>query len=59
MGKFLNKEDLNQAKRETEILNSQIKRGEKKQSDWVKFQHIVCGCGASGCIFLTRFRNNK
>jgi uncharacterized UPF0160 family protein len=41
-----------------EIFNSMLKRGEIKSADKiVKVDHVVCGCGVPGCIFIHAKRN--
>lgn len=51
-GRFLGKYDMHEAKRATEIRNSRIKRGEGKEP-CPRYIHVVCGCGAKGCIFIS------
>ena len=58
MGKFLKKEDMIQARKETEIFNARLKRGEVEQpKNILKSYHVVCGCGAPGCIFMNHVRS--
>lgn len=58
MGRRLTPKDLSAAKHEMEIFNSMLKRGEIKSPDKiVKVDHIVCGCGVEGCIFIHAKRN--
>lgn len=52
-GRFLSPKDLSAARHEMEIFNSMLNRGEIKSPDKiVKVDHIVCGCGVEGCIFI-------
>lgn len=53
-GKFLKRADLREARKQTEVLNARLKRGEVKDSDKiVRTHHIACGCGAPGCVFIS------
>jgi uncharacterized UPF0160 family protein len=53
MGRFLSPKDLSAARHEMEIFNSMLNRGEVNAADKiVKVDHIVCGCGVPGCIFI-------
>lgn len=53
-GRFLTGKDMSAAKHEMEAFNSLVKRGElettKTPNDTI---HVVCGCGAEGCIFIS------
>ena len=49
--RFLTKFDMHEAKRADNIRNSQVKRGEGKHSG--NSIHVACGCGASGCMFIS------
>lgn len=41
-------------RRDTAIINSQIKRGDiKPDPDVVREQHVICGCGSQGCVFVS------
>ena len=52
-GRKLTPKDLSAAKHEMEIFNSMLNRGEITSADKiVKVDHIVCGCGVEGCIFI-------
>lgn len=53
-GRFLTKKDLLSVKRHQEVLNSMIKRGELKKSDYASTRYVVCGCGVEGCGFFTK-----
>lgn len=53
MPRFLNQEDLNAARRVWEIHNSRIKRGEIDDTKIVRTDHVKCGCGAPGCVFIS------
>ena len=59
MGKFLSKADLMAAKHEQEVFNSKINRGEIDPTTYVRTQYVVCGCGAEGCGFITRWCKNQ
>jgi hypothetical protein len=53
-GKFLRHADLVSAKKEEEIFNSMLKRGEiKDPEEIVRTHHVACGCGAPGCVFIS------
>lgn len=52
-GRFLTPKDMSAAKFETEVRNSQIKRGMINPANYVRENHIVCGCGNEGCIFIS------
>ena len=54
-GRFLSKLDIHEARREQEIVNSMIKRGEIDPTRSVREQYVVCGCGVEGCGFITRW----
>ena len=59
MGRRLNGKDLAAAKHETEVFNSMLKRGLIKEPENIlRTHHIVCGCGAEGCIFLSHVRSS-
>ena len=48
--RFFTMLDMAEAKRAESILNSRIKRGERKSS---AYRYIYdCGCGTSGCIIV-------
>lgn len=51
--RFYTSFDMAEAKRMDSILNSQIKRGDRK----AKFTRYMCdcGCGASGCIIVNEY----
>ena len=54
MGRFLSQKDMSSAKFAMEVFNSAIKRGDIKEADKiVRLHHVVCGCGAEGCIFIS------
>jgi hypothetical protein len=55
MGKFMSSLDLHEARREFEIFNSRVKRGEIDPDEYVREQYVVCGCGVEGCGFITRW----
>ena len=51
--RFYSSFDMSEAKRMDAILNSQIKRGDRKEL----FNRYMCdcGCGASGCIIVSEY----
>ena len=51
----MTKRDLHEARREQEIWNSMLKRGLIDPSKFVRTAYVVCGCGAEGCGFITRW----
>lgn len=59
MGKFLSNADLMAAKHEQEVFNSKINRGEIDTTTYVRTQYVVCGCGAEGCGFITRWLKSQ
>ena len=58
-GRFLSKLDIHEARREQEIVNSMIKRGEIDPTKSVREQYVVCGCGVKGCGFITRWKKDR
>lgn len=58
-GKFLSRVDLAAAKREQEIWNSMLNRGLIDPSQFVRTAYVVCGCGAPGCGFITRWMKDQ
>ena len=54
-GRFMSRRDLHEARREQEIWNSMLKRGEIDPTKFVRTAYVVCGCGAEGCGFITRW----
>ncbi len=58
MGKYLRKVDMAAAKKEEEIFNSRLKRGAIEKPETIKkTYHVVCGCGAPGCLFIAHIRS--
>ena len=55
-GKFMRKKDIEAARREQEIFNSMVNRGEIDPSTFTRTAYVVCGCGAEGCGFITRWQ---
>ena len=53
MGRFLSGKDMSAAKHAMEIHNARIKRGEIDKSLIELEKHVVCGCGAVGCISIS------
>lgn len=53
-GRKLSLKEIGIVKRNDSIINSKIKRGEYLPSDnIIRTQHVVCGCGEEGCIFVS------
>lgn len=59
MGKRLSQKEINIARHEQEVWNSMLKRGMIDPSQFVRTQYIVCGCGAEGCGFITRWMKTQ
>lgn len=58
-GRFLSPIDIAAAKYEAEVFNSALKRGEIRAADKiVDIRHVVCCCGATGCIFISCQRSD-
>lgn len=58
-GRKLTQKDISAARYEQEVFNSMLKRGEVKSPEQIKRSaHVVCGCGAEGCIFITHWRED-
>ncbi len=55
MGKYLTQKEVNIARHEQEIWNSMLKRGLIDPTTFVRTGYVVCGCGAEGCGFITRW----
>ena len=55
MGKRLSLKEVNIARHEQEIFNSRVNRGVIDPTKFVRTQYVVCGCGAEGCGFITRW----
>jgi hypothetical protein len=59
-GRRLSQKDMAAARHTTEVFNSLRNRGEIKDADKiVRERHIVCGCGAEGCIFISAQREEQ
>lgn len=59
-GRYLSPKAIAAAKREMEIFNSMLKRGEIREPENILREHyIVCGCGAEGCGFIFCTRKEK
>lgn len=58
-GKFMSPRDVHVARREHEIWNSMLKRGEIDPNQFVRTAYVVCGCGAEGCGFITRWMKTQ
>lgn len=58
MGKRLSLKEINMARHEQEVWNSMLKRGAIDPTKGVRTQYVVCGCGAEGCGFITRWMKN-
>jgi len=52
MGRRLSLHEMNSIRHDDDVRNSQIKRGEWKHKSNNTY-HVVCGCGAFGCAFVT------
>lgn len=59
MGRFLTQRDMAIIKLDDSIRNSKIKRGEIDTSNTAREQHVVCGCGAVGCVFVATRRGSQ
>lgn len=59
MGKRLSLKEINAARHEQEVFNSMIKRGEVDPTTFVRTHYVVCGCGAEGCGFITRWTKTQ
>ena len=60
MGRFMSPVDVSAAKHEEEVFNSRLKRGEVQDADKIRsMRHVVCGCGVTGCIFLSLDRGKE
>ncbi len=57
-GKKLTPKEIAMARHEMEVWNSQLARGLIDPSQFVRTQYVVCGCGAEGCGFITRWMKN-
>lgn len=55
MGKFLSLKEVNIARHEQEVWNSQLNRGLIDPSKFTRIHYVVCGCGLEGCGFITRW----
>lgn len=55
MGKRLSLKEINIARHDQEVWNSMLKRGLIDPSKFVRTHYVVCGCGAEGCGFITRW----
>jgi hypothetical protein len=51
-GRFLSPRDMSAARHTSEVYNSMVNRGEIKTEEVARLNHVVCGCGVEGCIFL-------
>ena len=62
MGRRLNQVDMAAARYVTEVDNSRRKPHRNLVSNpetIVRTHHVVCGCGAIGCIFISHQRSDK
>ncbi len=59
MGKYLTQKEINIARHEQEVWNSRLKRGLIDPSQFVRTHYVVCGCGAEGCGFITRWAKDR
>jgi hypothetical protein len=52
--------DMIAARREQDIFNSRLKRGEvDNPHQIVRTLHVICGCGAQGCVFISVQRDSQ
>jgi hypothetical protein len=58
-GRWLTPKDMAAAKRHEVIWNAHIKRGLLDLTKIAKMQHVVCGCGEEGCLFITAYNKPK
>lgn len=58
-GRWLTPKDMAAAKRNEVIWNSRIKRGLLDLTQIARMQHVVCGCGEEGCIFISAYNKPK
>ena len=54
-GRYLSRKALHEARREEEIFNSMVRRGEIDTSKFTRTAYVVCGCGVEGCGFITKW----
>lgn len=54
-GRYMSRKDLHEARREEEIFNSMVRRGEIDTSKFTRTAYVVCGCGVEGCGFITKW----
>jgi len=62
MGRRLNQVDMAAARHATEVDNSRRKptRNVVPEAERIiRTEHVVCGCGAEGCIFISHRRSEK
>lgn len=59
MGKFLSLKEINIARYEQEVWNSMVNRGDIDTTKFVRTHYVVCGCGAEGCGFITKWMKNR
>lgn len=52
-GRRLSIHEMNMVRHSDEVTNSMIKRGVYTPKENVRSQHVVCGCGAEGCVFVS------
>lgn len=58
-GKRLSQKEMSNARFEMEVLNARIKRKEVDPKSFSRTAHVVCGCGAEGCMFVTRWPSDN
>jgi hypothetical protein len=59
-GRQLSLKEMGIIKRNDSIINSKIKRREYiPDHNIVKEQHVVCGCGSEGCIFVSLTKKDE
>lgn len=60
MGRCLSQKEMSAARFEEEVLNSRLKRGEIENPEHIRRSfHVVCGCGAEGCMFIAHIRREQ
>ncbi len=60
MGRRLSLKDMSAAKHAWEVYNSHLKRSNSADhKQIVREDHVVCGCGEEGCIFIATTRDES
>jgi len=58
MGRKLSIKEMNIIKHDDAVRNAKKNRGEIDYSNVLREQHVVCGCGEEGCVFVSRHCSN-